>query len=285
MDRWLVFLKERLPVPVLLLLSFGAGLSCLHLDQKPFQPLFLLLGTLQPGLFLLTLRLMDEVKDFEKDKQVHPERPLPRGLLSVTEVTRAIYLGLGLMFVVALIHGLQGRSLACGLYAFSTIYLWLMYKEFFVGTQLEKSPFLYAVTHQVIMLPLAASIRAMNLSSFSWPEFLSPGLMYLGVFFTFEICRKLDPNAVPLLRTYRVHYGERTTGLMILFTTALTLTGTFLLYAGSTWSLTVLIAFALSVPLSYLLLLHKQYKAIEGLASLSLLVHIWWPYGRALIGV
>ena len=41
-------------------------------------------------LFFAELRLMDELKDYEKDLIAHPERPLPRGLLSREEVRAAV---------------------------------------------------------------------------------------------------------------------------------------------------------------------------------------------------
>jgi 4-hydroxybenzoate polyprenyltransferase len=42
---------------------------------------------------------MDEVKDLAKDRIAHPERPLPRGLLTVREVERAIFLLMGALFL------------------------------------------------------------------------------------------------------------------------------------------------------------------------------------------
>ena len=33
-------------------------------------------------IFITELRFMDELKDYEKDKIAHPDRPLPRGLVT-----------------------------------------------------------------------------------------------------------------------------------------------------------------------------------------------------------
>ena len=48
------------------------------------------------------LRFMDEAKDIEKDKLGHPERPLPRGLVSLSAVTRGIYVMFTLLLAVSI---------------------------------------------------------------------------------------------------------------------------------------------------------------------------------------
>ncbi len=284
MERWVIFLKERMPVPVLLILSLGIALSSLASAPLPSSKLLLALALLMPALFFLVLRFMDEVKDFEKDKIAHPERPLPRGLLSPQEVTRVIYGGL---FVMVLLGGglyALGHGLAGAVYLFTTLYLWLMYKEFFIGHALEKSPFLYALTHQVIILFLTASIRCFDQTILSWEQFFIPGLMIMGAFFTYEICRKLDPEAHPVLKTYRSQYGHKKTLGLILLTSLMALLGDALalgVNGASFYSLGLLVV---AVPFAYLKFLDYNYKLIEGLATISLILHIWWLFGRYLVG-
>ncbi len=270
MRRWFIFFKERLPLPVLLLMSLGAGLSA----SNGISP-DLGLACLMPALFLVTLRIMDEVKDYTKDQALHPDRPLPRGLISLGEATNFVYLLLGSMLLLTAVLFGTDRLDAGGLYLFSTLYLWLMFKEFYFGAVLEKSPILYAFTHQIVMLPLSGAIQAVyNLNSSLSMLCLTPGVMYLGAFFTFEVCRKLDPSAHPLLGTYRVHYGSFKTFIIVLCTSLTTALGAAFLGSSSL----PFMFLGLLPAVVYGVFIQSRYKVIEGVSAVSLLVAIWAPY-------
>lgn len=268
MGAWLTYFKERFPLPVYVLLVGGMAASGNRLGgasdwSAPFWATFLGLMV-----FFAVLRLMDELKDYDKDRLAHPERPLPRGLLKKDEVTRAIHMsvlgmvGLGLGF-------LYFSAEAAGLYLFITLYLWLMYKEFYAGGWLGKRPLLYAVTHQIILLPLCALGVAMA----GGPTCCAGGIygaLVLGSFFSYEVSRKLDPKAHPILGYYRQLYGVFG---------CLAIVGVCAMI--SAWAASMLGVAVLTIPASALLiasfgLLEKGgHKAVEAIASLSLLVHIW----------
>ncbi len=96
------------------------------------------------------------------------------------------------------------------------------------------------------------------------------GLLVFGSFFSYEVCRKLDPNALPILRTYRYMYG--TTGSFALVAVS---TG---IAAASAWKLglqPLLWPASISLILSYFLFVKGRFKIVEGVASLSLTLHIW----------
>ena len=78
---WLIYIKERFPLPVYLLLSVGMAWNGLLALQAQPDLVSRLLGPTMILLFFFCLRLMDEVKDYKKDLSAHPERPLPRGLV------------------------------------------------------------------------------------------------------------------------------------------------------------------------------------------------------------
>ncbi len=265
MTRWWIFFRERLPLPVLALMSIGAGLS---------QGLYVV-PALMPALFLVTLRIMDEVKDYDKDVTLHPDRPLPRGVITLAEATRAIQVGLAAMVLFGCGLLLFGKMIAGFLYLFCTGYLWLMFKEFYYGQALNKSPFFYAVTHQIVMLPLAGAIHAYSdINGNLIALCLTPGLLYLGAFFTFEICRKLDPSASPLLGTYRVHYGIFLTFLMVLLTSFVTAFGAAFLGSRSL----PFMVMAMLPPCAYALFIRKNHKTVEAVSALILLIMIWAPF-------
>lgn len=273
----MIFFRERFPVPVLLLLSFGLALAGLSFGHNPLQASQVLLSAALCFLFLSTLRLMDEIKDYEKDKIVHPTRPLPRGLIGLPEFKRVMLMSLGLMFVLAVGVAALGNEKSAGFFIFATVYLWLMYKEFYVGQALQKAPVIYAITHQIVLLPLvAACVFFANPETNYLDGLLKPALMIMGGFFTYEICRKLDPNAHPMQQTYRQVYGLFRSGLLSAATLATGALGAGLAYGCSWQSISIWIVEALTI-LSFALFADKKPKIVEAAATVSLLIHIWLP--------
>ena len=216
---------------------------------------------------------MDEHKDYEKDKIAHPHRPLPRGLIATEQVAVAVK-GLAVaMLLFSVVVGLANRPAGIS-YLLVTGYLWLMYREFYAGSWLASRPLLYAASHQVIILPLCyfcvLAGDPARLASVCSQRSL--GITVLGAFFAYEICRKLDPNAHPLLQTYLSHYGPAKTIGLIICTVALSALGALGLGLGRMlWPLEgILIAL-----LSLLLLAPNRFKIIEHGATISLALHVW----------
>jgi 4-hydroxybenzoate polyprenyltransferase len=286
MSRWLTYLKERFPLPVYVLLVGGIVLSGLYLESGRFDLRAFLLAFIGIMLFFSELRLMDELKDYKKDLEAHPERPLPRGLLTPEEVRKAI----GIKAVVMLAYGglvaFLANPFAGACYGILTVYLWLMYREFFVGSWLEKRAIWYAVSHQIIMIPLAAFCVLVFRPAMLYDTMtLYMGLCMLGSFFSYEVCRKLDPKAHPVLKTYLYMYGPKGTAVLVLCASAVAAFGAYRLGLEMLlWPMETLLL------ISLILLFAKpdKFKIIEGVASLSLLVHLWaiviqhfagWPSG------
>ena len=279
MGAWITFLKERLPLPSYLVLVVGLAVSgnALGSPAAPAESVFPPWGAATIAaagafLFFAVLRIMDEYKDYEKDKVAHPHRPLPRGLIAPEQVAVAVK-GLAVaMLLFSVVVGLANRPAGIS-YLLVTGYLWLMYREFYAGVWLANRPLLYAASHQVIILPLSY-FCVLAASPDAWRH-LQPallGITVLGAFFTYEICRKLDPNAHPLLQTYLSHYGPATTLGLTICTIALSALGALGLGLGQMlWPLEgILIAL-----LSLLLLAPNRFKIIEHGATISLALHVW----------
>jgi 4-hydroxybenzoate polyprenyltransferase len=102
-------------------------------------------------LAFLHLRIADEHKDREDDRRFRPERPVPRGLISLAELrwiggaAAAAQVALAWWLDPALLVFLAG------------VWLWtlLMTAEFFAPRALKARPILYLVSHMVIT-PLIA---------------------------------------------------------------------------------------------------------------------------------
>jgi hypothetical protein len=289
--RWLTYTRERFPLFSHLLLTCGIASSAFFLHAKQSEFLSLLsmqvvlrfvLGVIGFCVFFFQLRLMDELKDFKKDQIANPTRPLPRGLLSSTEVARMIGRIQILMFVSSMTLVLAGFVSAGIAYALTTFWLFLMFKEFFVSQWLTKRPLLYAISHQVISILLVA------FAVFLFTPFESQageqisrtfnfGCAVMSGFFIYEVCRKLNPSANPILGTYFVSFGFLRTGILVTVVAAVLAFVTSKLETGLGISASVLV-FAL--VLGYWTVMNsglaaKRYKLLEALASLILLHQLW----------
>jgi hypothetical protein len=273
MKRWVQYSKERFPLPVFLLLSCGYALSGLACITWPIPIAESLVASLLIVIFLFELRLMDEYKDKEKDKVAHPDRPIPRGLINENEVKRGIFVGLGLMLLSCVALAVAGKLEAAGLYFFITTYLFLMYKEFFMGEWLGKRPFLYAVSHQ----PIGSLLALISTTIFSPEDTISqPALAFaattLGGFFAYEIGRKLNPNSHPILQTYIVVSGYPKT--FVAFILALTVAcGGMILMEMPSW----ILIFPIAAGFSFVVLFVRPlwFKAVEAFATINLVVCVW----------
>lgn len=150
--RLWIYQGERFPLAktsLLLAVFTAASISVsAHLGGRPLPgwPVFLAAFLVTLILFF-QLRASDEVKDAEDDRRYRPERPVPRGLVSLRLIVRLGYLGVPL---AALAACLASPAL---LWPLALVWLWLalMTAEFFVPDWLKARPFLYLVSHMAIM--------------------------------------------------------------------------------------------------------------------------------------
>lgn len=151
--RFWMYQAERFPVfgHGLLIVAFsfsGVSFSMLLRGGAAWPALnSVLVGFASAFLFFLQLRIADEFKDAAEDARYRPYRPVPRGLVTLTELaglgllSLLLQLGLALWLEPALTPFL---FLAWG-------YLALMSKEFFVRSWLKAHPLTYMWTHMLIV--------------------------------------------------------------------------------------------------------------------------------------
>lgn len=273
MANWLIYLKERFPLPVYVLLVGGIACSGSLIASGKLEALGFAFAFVGIFCFFGVLRLMDELKDYEKDVIVHPERPLPRGILKTDQVEKLIHRLVMSMVVFALVVGGVASWVAGLNYLVITIWLWLMYKEFYLGSWLVDRPLLYAISHQLILLPICSfAVVVHDASLLSATATWYYGLAVLGAFFSYEVCRKLDPKAHPLLKTYLTVYGAK---LTVVFVFVLNLIAAYAaVHLGLRWWLWPFEALTV-LSLVVLFVAPAKYKLAEGAATLSLLFHIW----------
>lgn len=98
------------------------------------------------SLFLL-VRIFDEFKDAEDDARYRRELPVPRGLVSLSELKKV---GIGIVMLQLALNLLFFPKMLL-LYATVIIYLCLMGKEFFIPEWLKKHQFWYVTSHMLII--------------------------------------------------------------------------------------------------------------------------------------
>ncbi|KJE89029.1 hypothetical protein CAOG_00588 [Capsaspora owczarzaki ATCC 30864] len=287
--NWTTFFNERAPLPVYVLLALGPCLSGFALADSSlplpvtsgqfsyWQTLAIVVaGQL---LYLITLRCMDDVKDYDKDVKVHPDRPLPRGLILYDELVNAIRLEIALLCVYAVVLWFVFSPLAGATFGLQIVYLVLMYIEFGIGHWLDPRVFLYALTHQASIYVGALHISAITNPDLIWdPRTYWLGTVALSGAFTYEVCRKLDPTLDPLKGTYRVVLGKWPTYAIVLFTVSLGVVSSHVMgLSYMLWPIQALLLVALT--LHFVLPQRKsKHKLVEIISIFYVLLHIWSQY-------
>ncbi len=269
---WRTYLQERSPLPAIVSIGFLQSLSSNYLFRAELDGAGVLLSTLCLTLLLILMRLMDEIKDYQKDLVAHPERPLPRGLITPGQIRRAIQaLAAGLLATGALLFFFRSAQSGAA-FLFTLCYLLLMYKEFFCSALINRNAFFYAITHQVILIPMYIFSVAMVSPEAAFSQrTLWFSLTGLGASFAYEVCRKLDPHAHPVLKTYLALYGR--TAAIIAITLALGLLSVSAAKIGVQiliWPAVGLLM--LSLPLVYFM--PGQFKLIERISTLVVLIQL-----------
>ncbi len=191
--RWTIFINERFPLtahlPMTLLFAaanVGLAITARGTDNTVRS---CIVGSLLALCFLFRLRCFDEIKDYTTDAHVNPERPLPRGVLTVRQVKGMIAALTMLELALAAVVGwtvLVTHLIAVG-------YSYLMYREFFIGDYLRPRLTAYAVTHTFSSVLLGYSLASCTTGMPVWrfsPLLLGFGLANWMLFNVFEFARK-----------------------------------------------------------------------------------------------
>jgi 4-hydroxybenzoate polyprenyltransferase len=157
--RWVVYQRERFPILAhgALIAAFSSGAVCYSAqlraarDGMEFSVLgsSLLVAFASCLLFFFELRVSDEHKDFEDDLRWRPYRPVPRGLVTLRELTRVAVAGALVQLALAL--WLEPRLVAPLAVVWG--FMALMTREFFVREWLRRHPIVVLWSHMLI-LPL-----------------------------------------------------------------------------------------------------------------------------------
>jgi len=190
------YLKERFPVAVAMVFSllFSLSVGVYLYPSKNFKELLLsriiVIVSLTLFLFLFRLRLSDELKDFSYDSSYHSNRPIQRGLLSLSEVKWILVLVLACEIFLQIFVGRAGALVFIGI----LIYSWLMFREFYLKRFLTSRLALTLFIHQLIFLGYVFYVATALLGHFYVPRSVADFALLTFLFsppLLFELGRKL----------------------------------------------------------------------------------------------
>ncbi len=150
--RLWVYQAERFPlaktVPLLAVFSAASITVSAVLAERPLPSLSgYLIGFGLVFILFFQLRVCDEVKDLDDDRAYRPERPIPRGLVSLRQI---VSLGVATVPVAILLALAWGHGLIW-LLVLTWVWLAAMTLEFGVPEWLKTRPVLYLLSHMAIM--------------------------------------------------------------------------------------------------------------------------------------
>jgi len=209
--RFLIYQKERFPI-----LAHGVLISAFTFSamaysnicrgaSESFAATDFLKAFLNTFFIFFLLRISDEFKDKDYDRLNRPHLPVPRGLVSLSELRKLGYL----VFVLITSFNLLFAFSHLYVYIFVLFYMALMYREFFLGHWLLDRPLWYVVSHMMI-IPLVDTLA----SSFDWMGY-SPDVKGLFWFFavsffngcTLELGRKIKAEENEEANAYSLSLG------------------------------------------------------------------------------
>jgi 4-hydroxybenzoate polyprenyltransferase len=209
--RMRIYFAEMFPIPQHALLAFLTYLSiAVFAGWAEKKTAFLaswytLLGAWSVFDLWLILRLMDELKDEEIDRELFPDRPLPSGRVSSADIKRTLA-GAMILYIVA--HCFAGAALWTA--SFVLGYSVLMFKRFFAPELLRKSLIITLVTHNpIVPLMLAqgfmifAAENGLSLKTLRW-DLIVPFVVMLWLpLLAWELARKIrSPEQENAYMTY-----------------------------------------------------------------------------------
>lgn len=255
-QRLWIYQSERFPLlqhgALVAVLSVAAVCYAALVTDTSVQPLRLAGAFVIALLSFWLLRVSDEIKDAEVDAMYRPERPVPRGLVSLDELKRTARWALAIQAVVA--ASIDPRLLLPLLLVWG--YGALMFVEFGAKDWLRQHPVAYLLSHAAIVPLIDALLVSVHVLPALDGRMPKPaGLLWLlaASFFgslTLEIGRKMTAPAGerPGVDTYTKMWGRsRALGTWIAAVAGVGLcaAGTIHHVGGSLWLLAPIAGVAL----------------------------------------
>ncbi len=260
LKRLYIYYKERYPIFLRLLLGlivFGEiyfivllnrGITSFNIGLQE------VIGSYTVFAFLLWLRVADDLKDYETDKKLFPDRPLPSGRSKINEVViscvifEVIAVVLNYLFMPNFIFFIV-------LY----IYGYLMSKWFFQRSKIQPSLPLALITHNPVqafvnLYIISFTVIKYNLNFINLTTIMTLFTLYFPALI-WEVSRKIkNPKKENDYTTYSKLFGYKKATRFVLIVTIMDIITNFILV----WNLS-----KLSVLVLFILVLWMTYKFID----------------------
>ncbi len=272
--RFFIYSQERFPIiPAMLFGFLFAHLGIIYIQQDPSWKLIIPL-TLTIFLFLLRVRLADEIKDFNFDSTNYSHRPVQRGLLSIKEIKQLLFLVVLLEIGIQFYLGITALIIYAGLFSYHL----LMYHNFFLPKLEKKQFFLYILLHQLVFLFYAYYVLMVAQQNIHFPETKDIGI-FLALFlpaYVYEIGRKckhrFSDQGTPSNDTYIYRWGKNKAFAFLFFLLSLQVFSLFLL--TGTLGAPIIIN-AILIIITIILFINKNAFLLKHIDSWSMLLGIF----------
>ena len=245
MKSLVIYFQERFPLLQVGIFAGGYGLLVVGVLDRVNALKFGLVAAFFIS-FLLRQRITDEFKDARHDNEKYPDRPLPRGLVTRSQLLVVGAFALGAEVLSAWLLG-GARAFPC--YLLMVLYSVLMAREFFASDWLEAHFTTYYLSHEVIFGFFAAFfvVALAPERSLDLAFVLPAGLVLVAAPAGVEVIRKFklrrDPQGKIVRDTYPAVWGRRNSLLVLCAASVLVGIGLFLLSHNP---LPVVVALAIS---------------------------------------
>ncbi|MBP5221815.1 MAG: UbiA family prenyltransferase [Lachnospiraceae bacterium] len=259
LGRIRIYLKERYPIAARLVLGLIVFLEIhfiilLNEGVTKFRiGIQEVVGAYTVFAFLLWLRIADDLKDFEVDKVLFPDRPLARGSVSKKDVmilctvVQAVAVVLNILFMNNIVY-----------FAVLYVYGYLMSKWFFQRAKIQPSLPLALVTHNPVQMFINLYIISFTVIKYQLPAITLTTVMTLWTLYfpalIWEIARKIRaPKDENEYTTYSKLFGyRRSTRFVLILTLADIITNIILVYRLNKISILILICLVSWMTLKFL---------------------------------
>lgn len=285
-ERWRIFVKERFsPLNYILMITFYFGANAVVAlaasRTKPVLTSVEIFGALIILSIFFHLRIFDEIKDYEKDLTVHPDRPLARGIIAISEAKKVAVALILMELALGLIIGPPAFLMTCCVIAYSL----LMYKEFFVRDWLRPRLATYAFSHTVISCWMSLLIYSVVTNRYFWQVSKEYGMFLIAnmmIFNIFEFGRKTfsKEEGKDLVESYSSGLGPVRVAASVFFMASVAVSISFWLGGVFNAPIAFFISMGLLLVLTLLLSILYVYfntafwaKAFRSVSSLFILLY------------
>ena len=247
LKRLHIYFKERYPIIPRLVLGLivfleihfiillNEGITDFDIGMQEFTGAFTVFA------FLLWLRVADDLKDFETDKVLFPDRPLPSGRVYKKDVMIACTLVQAVTVALNVIF-MNNLPFFIVLYAYG----YLMSKWFFQRAKIQPSLPLALVTHNPVQMIVNLYIISFTVIKYGIPAFSLTNCMALWTLYfpalIWEVSRKIKaPKDENDYTTYSKLFGyKKSTRFVMILTIVDIITNFILVYRLNKISVAVL---------------------------------------------